>query len=475
MRRTILVFLLVFCCARRAAGGEETLHGFVVGITPPDTIAIDDVSITSENRLSLEINAVNPGNAPNVLKPGGVRVGEEVEIRGDYKTATHQLTVKSVKILSADARQFNSTAFPDKPPELQRTSAGWTGYIFVDGMRIHVTESTSVTFRRNKTEVKESKSPDKSASAPKTASLASLDEIGPDTMAHYEGVGQKDSSVSASKVEFEHFELLHGEAKLLQKLAPTIHKGDALISQPDELEIGRTKYKLVPSQDAQDYLQKLGESLVPLHQRELPGDSALKIAYRLYLVEDKKFDVLSFPNGVILVKSGLFDGLENEAQLAYYMARGMAQVEERDIWHLSRHFAPSGKELAIAAAEAGFGAMGAGILAPVVVYAVAHDKFVESLTDQSDRLALKWMLSAGYDIREAPRVYKAYALTHPDHTPISPKTDANQTEKNDACAERRSFLMTELRTNYSQTSYSSLKKDSDQFHTVAREAHKSER
>lgn len=85
------------------------------------------------------------------------------------------------------------------------------------------------------------------------------------------------------------------------------------------------------------------------------------------------------------------------------------------------------------------------------------------------------MLDAGYDIREAPRAYKSYALTHPDHTALSPKPDPNQAEKNETSAQRRSFLMTELRLSYFGTNYALLKKDSDRFHAVARQARGSER
>jgi len=112
-----------------------------------------------------------------------------------------------------------------------------------------------------------------------------------------------------------------------------------------------------------------------------------------------------------------------------------------------------------------------GPIVGLVVYNGMRDDFLNILTDQQDRLALEWMLAAGYDIREAPRVYKAYVLTHPDHTPLSPRPYLNQVEKNTKCAVRRSFLMGELRNNYSKADYLSLKVDSDQFRAIARQTH----
>src|ERR1019366_109093 len=224
MRCTILILLLVFCSSRACAAAEETLHGFVVGVTSPTKFTFDDYSITREERLSLDVNEINSGNTPNALKPGDIRVGEEIEIKGNYNPATHRLAVKSVKVLSGDSRQINSVAFQDKPPDLQKTPSGWSGYIFVDGMRIHITDSTAVTLRKNK-----------SAPGPKAAPLASLDSVDLDTMAHYEGASRSDGSLLASKVEFERFELEPSEIKTLRKLTSKIQKGDPLISQPDEL------------------------------------------------------------------------------------------------------------------------------------------------------------------------------------------------------------------------------------------------
>ncbi len=479
MRRIVLILSFTLSFAQLCAAGEETIHGYVVGIPSPTAVAVDDFSVTRDSRLSLEINPVSSGNPRKTLHPAEIRIGDEVEIRGDYKSDTHQLSVKSVKILSlsGDERKFDSTAFSDKPPELQKTPRGWSGVVFVDGMRVQVADSTAVTFRRNKTEMAETQARQNGVVPAKTAPLASLDGIGPDTMTHFDGASQKDGSVLASKVEFEDFELKPSETTLLPHLTPRIQKGDALISQPDELHIGRSKFKLVPSQGAQDYVQKLGESLVPPSQRELPAGSPLKVDYRFYLVEGKEFDTVPFANGAIVIKSGQFDGLEDEAQLAYLMSVAIAEVEERDYWRILRYSTSPRTRLATAAEIASmFTGMGAIFLAPMAHLAIgATDNYVQSLTDQADRLALEWMLAAGYDIREAPRVYKAYALAHPDHTAIHPKPDPVQTEKNEACAARRSFLMTELRTNYSQTDYSLLKKDSDPFHEVARQTHPSER
>jgi len=475
MRHVRVLFLLALFATQNSTAGQLTLHGFIVGIPSPTAVEFDDFSVTRDNRVSLEINP-SPAKSKNTLQPGKIRVGDEVEISGNFDFATRKLTVKTVKVLSVDDRRFNSVAFPDRPPELQRTAAGWNGYLFLDGVRIRVADSTHVTLRRNKRELKDLQKEQNGVVPAETISLTAPDEIGSNAMASYAAVSQKDGSVFASKVEFEDFEPSLDESERLQKLEPRIEKGDPLLSQADELRIGRSKYKLVPSPQAQDYIQKLGESLVSKRQRELPAGSPLKFDYRFYLVENKEFNVLAFPSGAIVVNSSLLEGLENEAQIAFHVSRAITQVEEIDTWRLSRYNSSPGHiALKAVAIGAELGAPLALLNVPTLVVAAKNDEFLESLRDQADRLALEWMLAAGYDIREAPRAYKVYALTHPDHKPIYPKPDANQVEKNQSAAERRAFLMTELRTNYSRINYGSLTKDSELFHAMAQRARANER
>ena len=71
------------------------------------------------------------------------------------------------------------------------------------------------------------------------------------------------------------------------------------------------------------------------------------------------------------------------------------------------------------------------------------------------------MLAAGYDIREAPASWKAVSIAKGDG-PVNPLWSDHDNK-----TMRRSYLMAELRNNYSDVEFSKLKKDSDEFHHVA--------
>jgi predicted Zn-dependent protease len=76
----------------------------------------------------------------------------------------------------------------------------------------------------------------------------------------------------------------------------------------------------VPSKEAQDYVQRIGESLIPAHQKELAVGDPLKIPFRFYLIQDRSPNASAYPNGVVIVHSGLFNTLENESQIAFVLS-----------------------------------------------------------------------------------------------------------------------------------------------------------
>jgi predicted Zn-dependent protease len=114
-----------------------------------------------------------------------------------------------------------------------------------------------------------------------------------------------------------------GEAKLWKKVEPDVKPPDYSKLEPGEFKMRECVYgwcaqQIVPNEESQNYITEIGESLIPAHQRELPAGDPLKISCRFYLVKAKGFNAVAYPNGVVLVHSGVFDILQNEAQLAFY-------------------------------------------------------------------------------------------------------------------------------------------------------------
>jgi hypothetical protein len=446
---------------------EVTIHGFVTDVKSPTVFEIDDYKVTRDRSIEFETTAEGDKSAtafkPPTFGPDDIRIGTELEVKGEYDESSGQLKAKSIKVFLEDMRKLKRMALLDELPNLAKKDAGWEGEIRADGQRILVTPETSVTIRRNKSERKNSvektsKEEDRDEDeASQSTPLTSLNAVNLDTFIRYEGTREPDGAIEAQKIEFRHAELEPGEAKLWKRMEPRVKEPDYSSFAPGELKMHWKKYRIVPDRETQDYIAKLGDRLIPEHQRNLPADDPLKIPFRFYLVEDKSFNAAAYPNGVVIVHSGVFDFLQNEAQLAFVLAHEISHAVEKHDWQLMHY--RRGELIALRAGGA-FIPFGGSIIASLAASGI-QNQFARSLENQADRMGLEWMLAAGYDIREAPASWKAVSETKGD-LPMNPFWDNHDNHTN-----RRSYLMAELKNNYSGVDYSTLKKDSEEFHLAA--------
>jgi predicted Zn-dependent protease len=176
---------------------------------------------------------------------------------------------------------------------------------------------------------------------------------------------------------------------------------------------------------AQDYVNRLGQSLVPAGTNKLYG---FKIT--LNPIPEAR----SLATGTIYVSSGLLSLVDNEAQLAYILGHEIGHVEH-DHWAddvlVSKGIVPYNekqeKKRAIWGAVLGAGIAGVtglaggsgqdalnnGLMAGLVI-APTLLKFVipnavnswdRQQEDEADKLGLKYMLERNYDPREVPKFY----------------------------------------------------------------------
>lgn len=463
MPRTLLRISCIFLlCAGTAFGKDIKIHGFVTTVNSPINFEIDDYKITRDVQLVLEVEKDESGTATATFNSEDIHVGTELEIRGNWNESTGELKATSIKVFLDDTKKIKRTALVHEVPVLKETDSGaWIGFVKADGQRVAISESTVVTVKPNKIEKKQSKSEGSKGTKDESAKLVSADLLNQDTFMHYEGTRQFDGSVLASKVEFQHAELENGEMKLWRQLTPKVKEANFASNKPGELRVARAKYKLVADKDAQDYVSQIGQALIPIHQKELPAGDPLKIPFTFYLVEAKSFNASAYPNGVVIVHSGLFESLENEAQLAFVLSHEITHSIEKHVWRQHEYHKKALMALKIGGAiGAGFGGRGVADLANMVEAGIRNG-YARSLENQADREGMERMLEAGYDPREAPRAWKAVAKRYGDR-PTNLFWDSH-----DNNATRRSYLMSELKNNYADADFSSLKKDGDEFHRIS--------
>jgi hypothetical protein len=451
MRAILAWAIFTFGVLNSSAAKDVTVHGFVTAVNSPTSFEIDDYKVTHDKAVSLDLEK-QADSSLDAFKPEDIRIGTELEIQGEFDEASGELTAKSIKVFSYDTLTVKRTALLEKLPSLTKEDSGWTGVIFADGQKITVSPETTVSLRPNLAERKNSgkdKGPDGLNLKPDLLNL--------DTFVSYEGMRQPDGSIRAEKVEFQHAEVSNGEARMWRRFSPRVTEPDYASFQPGELEMHWATFKLVPSHEAQDYISRLGNSLIPAHQKDLPEGDPLKIPFKFYLVDKKSFNAASYPNGVVIVHSGVFDVLENEAQLAFILSHEISHAVEKHVWFQHQYHR---NELIALRAGGAFIPYGGSFVADLLATGI-RSQYSRSLENQADRVGLEWMRAAGYDIREAPQSWKAVSRQKGDSVtnPFWGSHDNNTT--------RRSYLMSELRNNYADLDYSNLKKDSEEFHGVA--------
>lgn len=486
---------------------ELKLRGYVTALHSADSFEIEDYRIKSDRTLVLEFENQSPGLS---FKREDLRVGTLVEIRGLYDAERGELRAQRMKIDLAQFRALKVTTVLDrKPLELrQLDGGGWGGVVAADGRRIRVEAATRVLFKLNKSEkkdaekkrreeeakarrekaAKEDDGPGEAtaadpASAPPAAEavksdsdddgdsfeedragfgpLKSLADIGPGVTMTYEGRERPDGTVLASYVEFVRNEKEKGEESLWKQLQVKEKPFNFDAGQPGELKVRGEKYKVLPSPEAQDYVARLGESLIPEYQRSLAADDPQKIPFRFTVIVEKGFNAAAYPNGVIIINSGVFDVLENEAQLAAVVGHEIAHAtQEHTYRRMQKHKKKRTAIMlgALAASLAGYGSLGHLLQLTVLTMQNGHGRTMEN---QADRVGMEYMVAAGYDPRESPRVWKL----------VGKKYGSLPTNffwsSHDSAAERRSFQMVQIRNVFSNLDHSALKKNEEQFRRIA--------
>ncbi len=459
----VLILIPVGCSA-----GEVHVRGYVTEVSSPTKFQVDSYNVTTGPKVKVVVEKDDPQDSA-VDDPEKIRVGTDLEVFGEINERTGELKADFIRIFLEDTRRLKGTALLTKPPALEKTEKGWQGTLFADGQRVVVTEDTPVTVKFTGAERKQAwrdraKAANEAAEAAipvQSRPLTSADVLSMDNFVRYVGTRQKDGTILAQKVEFQSAEPDPSEAKMWRTLTPKVVKEpDYAGSIPGKLKVGRQKYKLFPSKEAQDYLSAFGQKLIPAHQKELPDTSPLKIPFKFYLVQDKEANAVAYANGVIIVYSGSFDTWENEAQIAYVVSHEISHCIEKHMWRMSQYHKNALRALEIGGlAASAFGVPGV-LTAANLSGAGIQASYSRSLENQADRVALQEMLNAGYDIRQAPQACKAYESKHPTSGP-------GTWDSHDTFMTRRSFLLVEIHNNYADTDYSKLVTDSPDFKRIA--------
>jgi beta-barrel assembly-enhancing protease len=172
----------------------------------------------------------------------------------------------------------------------------------------------------------------------------------------------------------------------------------------EEIKMRRSPFTLRDSV-LRDYLQNIACKMAGDHCPDL----------RVYAARVPYFNASMAPNGMMQIWSGLLLRVENEAQLAAIIGHEMGHYMQR---HSLERLRDQKAKSAFIALLAPFGLVGAlGGLAA----AASHFAFSRSQELEADTIGLALMLKAGYDPKEAAKIWRnlrAELAASPDGDPM---------------------------------------------------------
>jgi Zn-dependent protease with chaperone function len=441
---------------------QVRIRGYVTQVNSPTEFEIEDYRITRDGSFALDFENASPEVQ---FQLHDIRVGVDLQVRGWLDERTRNLKATAIKV---DLEQFKSskqTAIVSSVPDaMTRTATGWTGHLQADGQTITITPTTRIVFKPTKREKKRLAMRSKASHAPGEENdftpLTSLDQVTVGMAMTYEGRRDRETGrILADKVEFSHNDLEDGEAKLWKSLKISTKAARDL--RPGELKIDRIgKFRLVRNDAIQAYVEDIGRRLIPAYQTALASADPRKIPFQFHVVVNSNANAFATPNGIVIINSGLIALLENEAQLAAVLGHEIAHATHEHTWRQQEFHKKKRIAIGIAGAIAGiYGLGGVPDIAALLTAAIGsgHSRALEN---QSDRVGLQYMVAAGYDPREAPKVWKLMTKVHGLHpTNVFWSSHENQ-------AARRSYLMNELKNNYRDLDYAATITRAEPFQRI---------
>jgi hypothetical protein len=383
---------------------SPAVHGYITAVHPPDSFDVngEHVLVTAGTRFGLIGAKGLPGNEPT---RDAMAVGAWVEVVGDQylQTVTAQtvlfrdVTKQELQGLGVVVRVISTV------PEL---------VIAADGYRIRVTPETETHFPKE---------------------IKSIADVRAGMWVAYEGRLDRDGILGASRAKFvttshrmeqtghaakdpnqppKTAKPLASSAAAVKNNAPPSNDGTGGTDVPvddQRTEISLDEYpgysyKLSKDRSLQAIVRRVGMSLVPTYQKQLPTGDPSKIHFYFCAVTNSWHEELSSSEGTVLIPARLAERFKSDDQLAALLADGIAYTLQQ---HAPLVFVKPNR--AAIKEAAGLAAASAIPYAGLGVGAYFNHRIDQVLTEQRGRVALQLMADTGYDPWQAPEAWRLAA------------------------------------------------------------------
>jgi len=273
-----------------------------------------------------------------------------------------------------------------------------------------------------------------------------------------EGVRRPDGVIYARKAKVKPNVFTSGDRKMFN-----LAKRGMVMPSKLEGNTGRVAGRTVRFAndiELQTYVTRIGNRLIPRYQKDLPLDYPGRITYRFAVIEDDSFNAFALPDGAIFIHTGLLKQIRTEAQLAAIIGHEIAHVTHEHARDRAEDPKTTwgGLAMILGGAIAG-GEVGAQ--AGAIAANALGNKYGRDSENQADRAGLFYMVQAGYDPREAPKVWREIAK----NTKVDPLSNFLHSDHASAQA-RLKNLNREIAYSYYDTDFTKAKVGSDEYMNV---------
>lgn len=370
------------------------IAGYVTDVTSAAVFDVNGTHVrcTSETQLQ---QADDKGNTFTTQATQRRYLGQALDIYGKADKKTHTIVATKVIAHPAPSVQLSGTAIIDHIPAYSTQAPG--EHLFsADGYSILITQKTQATF---------------------TPPLTALADVETNVWIKYTGKQRADGVLVADTAVFTKNVVPKSEDKLRTKNEYDPKSVDPSSKQGAVSKhfLGVNPKKIPPYNDPemQARIDRIGLSLIPAYQRNLPDSDPTKIDFRFQLIDQPKLhDAWTLPNGIILVPHQVVERLQNDSQLATVLADNIACALEKQTF---RGIPAKQKMTAaeIAGEAGGFFVPGLGLATDIANNRVAA-AILRHTEEQSGRVSLVFLRDAGYDIHEAPKAWWLLAPKKPE-------------------------------------------------------------
>jgi Domain of unknown function (DUF5666) len=375
---------LPLLCSLSARAAVPNIAGAVTAAVSATDFEVNGLHVVCDARTKFEL--LRPTDAGRISWSEKPYIGEPLLIYGHKDGHAHLFRAHRVVFAPVEGR-LRGKAIIDRMLAPQPSGAL---LIRADGYPILLTASTQINF---------------------VAPLHSLADVHTNLWIEYQGEQRADGIVVAEKAVLRENTIQGREEKLRANTSydpsapPPGHQKD-IEGGVQRLLAGHDPSEIPPSPDnsMQNRIDAIGQKLVPEYQRALPDGDPGKIPFHFQLVEKKEAaSRIDLPSGTILVPRQIVARLQNDDQIAAYLAAGMAAILEKQRLLYAR------KKLALDAA-----AVGVLAVTPLGLPLVSEAQSIETAeSEQRMRISLALLHDAGYNLIAVPETWWLLASKKP--------------------------------------------------------------